>query len=85
MEVRKIEIHLNIGIMFAVHGIYDGKSVKITDKLTEKKKYKVVVTFIEELQSNDNELRDFSAQTTGLDFWEDPKEDIYQDYLTPAS
>jgi len=71
--------------MFAVHGIYDGKSVKITDKLTEKKKYKVVVTFIEELQSDDNELRDFSAQTTGLDFWEDAKEDIYQDYLTPAS
>jgi hypothetical protein len=69
--------------MLAVHGIYDGKSVKITDKITERKKYKVVVTFIEELQQQDNDLRDFSAQTSGLDFWSDSNEDIYQDYATP--
>ena len=68
--------------MLAVNGIYDGKSVKITDKITEKKRYKVVVTFIEELQQQDNDLRDFSSQTSGLDFWMDSKEDIYQDYLT---
>jgi hypothetical protein len=71
--------------MIAVHGIYDGKAVKITDKITEKKKFKVVVTFIEEIQQFDKDLRDFSAQTTGLDFWNDSKEDIYQDYLTPKS
>ena len=71
--------------MIAVHGIYDGKAVKITDKITEKKKFKVVVTFIEEIQQYDKDLRDFSAQTTGLDFWNDSKEDIYQDYLTPKS
>jgi hypothetical protein len=71
--------------MLAVYGIYDGKSVRITDRITEKKKYKVVVTFIEELPQEDYELRDFSAQTKGLDFWEDPVEDIYQDYLTPKS
>jgi hypothetical protein len=35
--------------MLSVNGIYDGKSVKITDIITEKKKYKVVITFIEEL------------------------------------
>ena len=69
--------------MIAVHGIYDGKTVKITDRITEKKKYKVVVTFIEEIQQYDSDLRDFSAQTKGLDFWEDSREDIYQDYLTP--
>ena len=68
--------------MLAVNGIYDGKSVKITDKMTEKKRYKVVVTFIEELQQQDNDLRDFSSRTSGLDFWMDSKEDIYQDYLT---
>jgi len=69
--------------MFSVRGIYDGKSVKITDKISEKKKYKVVVTFIEELQKDDNDIRDFSVQTSGLDFWENPKEDLYQDYLNP--
>ena len=71
--------------MIAVHGIYDGKNVKITDRITEKKQYKVVVTFIEEIQQYDNELRDFSAQTRGLDLFEDSKEDIYQDYLTSKS
>jgi hypothetical protein len=71
--------------MLAVRGIYDGKTVKITDRITEKKKYKVVVTFLEEIQQSDNDLRDFSAQTTGLDFWEDKREDIYQDYLQPKS
>ncbi len=71
--------------MLAVRGIYDGKSVKITDRITEKKRYRVVVTFIEELPQNEIELRDFSAQTNGLEFWEDSKEDLYQDYLTPES
>lgn len=71
--------------MWAVHGIYDGKSVRITDEITEKKRYRVVVTFIEELPQKDIEIRDFSAQTTGLEFWKDAKEDLYQDYLKPKS
>lgn len=69
--------------MLAVRGIYDGKTVKITDKITEKKRYRVVITFVEELPQEDNSLRDFSAQTSGMDFWKDAREDIYQDYLTP--
>jgi len=71
--------------MLAVRGIYDGKTVRITDKIKEKKKYIVVVTFIEELQQKDNDLRDFTAQTKGLDFWEDSREDIYQDYISSKS
>ena len=71
--------------MLSVNGIYDGKSVKITDEITEKKKYKVVITFIEEIQQYDKDLRNFSSQTNGLDFLEDPAEDIYQDYLNPKS
>jgi len=67
--------------MLAIHGIYDGKTIKITDKITEKKKYKVIITFIEELNQDDNDLRNFSAQTNGLEFWNDSKEDVYQDYL----
>ena len=67
--------------MLAVRGIYDGKSVKLLDKLTVRKKYKVVVTFLEEIEPTDEELRDFTSQTAGLSFWEDPREDIYQDFL----
>ena len=65
--------------MLSVKGIYDGKSVKITDRITESKQFKVVVTFIEELP--DDAIRDFSAQTSGLEFWENSNEYIYQDYL----
>ena len=67
--------------MLAIHGIYDGKTIKITDKVTEKKKYKVVITFIEEISQNDEDLRTFSSQTKGLEFWNDSREDVYQDYL----
>lgn len=32
--------------MLAVNGIFDGKKVMITDKISEKKKYKVVVPLL---------------------------------------
>lgn len=68
--------------MFAVRGIYNGKEVKITESVSEKKRYKVVVTFIEEIPEEDDS-REFASQTDGFDFWENTLEDIYQDYLTP--
>jgi hypothetical protein len=37
------------------------------------------------IEKADHDLRNFSAQTKGLDFWEDSKEDIYQDYLIPKA
>jgi hypothetical protein len=69
--------------MISVNGIYDGKSVRLLDNFTDQKKYKVVVTFLEEIEIIDSELRDFTSQTIGLDFWNDSKEDIYQDFLYP--
>ena len=71
--------------MIALRGIYDGKSIRILDKVTEKKKFKVIITFLEEIDQNDEELRSFSSQTKGLEFWNDSREDIYQDYLEPAT
>lgn len=68
--------------MFAVRGIYDGKQVKITDRLSDNKRYKVVVTFIEELPEEETEIREFASQTESFDFWENTVEDIYQDYLS---
>ena len=66
--------------MLAVNGIYDGKSIQLTEAISEKKKFKVIVTFIEEL-SEEDEIRNFSAQTTSFDFWNDKREDIYQEFL----
>lgn len=69
--------------MFAVRGIFDGKKVKITEPVSEKKRYKVVVTFIEEIQDEDINYREFASQTDSFDFWDNKAEDIYQDYLSP--
>jgi len=67
--------------MLAVKGIYDGKNILLAEKINETRKFRVVVTFVEELDQNDNDSRNFSAQTSGFDFWRDEKEDIYQDFL----
>ena len=69
--------------MLAVKGIYDGQSVQLLDNLTDHRKYKVIVTFLEEIDPIDLELREFTSQTTGLEFWNDTREDIYQDFLNP--
>ena len=66
--------------MLAIKGIYDGKTIKPLEKLPKDKKFKVVIMFVEELDGEE-QLRDFSAQATAFTFWNNPKEDIYQDYL----
>ena len=70
--------------MLSVTGIYDGKSIFPTEVLHEQRKYKVIITFVEELnnvESEDLNIRNFGTNNPALDFWNDPKEDIYQDYL----
>ena len=44
-----------------------------------------MVTFIEELPKEENEIRDFTSQPGSFGFWEDVAEDVYQDYLSPNS
>lgn len=66
--------------MLAIKGIYDGKNIQPLENLP-KKKYKIIITFLEELDETE-QIRDFTAKTNSFSFWEDPKEDIYQDYLT---
>ena len=68
--------------MIAINGIYNGQAFIPLDNFPKEKKYKVVITFIEEIAANETEdIRNFSAQTNGLSFWKDEREDIYQDYL----
>lgn len=66
--------------MLAIEGIYDGKHFIVREKVPFQKSYKVIITFIEEIDEPD-EIRDFSAQTESLEFWQDEREDLYQDYL----
>ncbi|MEP7169113.1 MAG: hypothetical protein ABI855_07045 [Bacteroidota bacterium] len=67
--------------MLAVKGIYDGKNVQLLENVNTRKSFKVIVTFIEEVSEKEDikNLRKYSEQTSGFEFWEDPKEDIYQD------
>ncbi len=70
--------------MLSVTGIYDGKSIYPTEAIDEHKKYKVIITFVEELENPDGDpdIRNFgTVSNSSLAFWNDPKEDIYQDYL----
>ena len=68
--------------MLAIKGIYNGETFIPLDSFPQKKKFKVVITFIEEIPKNENEdLRNFSEQTDGLSFWEDERENLYQEYL----
>ena len=73
--------------MLSISGIYDGKNIYPTNAINDNKKYKVIITFVEELDktaSEDIDMRNFGASHPSLDFWNNPDEDIYQDYL-PAT
>ena len=66
--------------MLALEGVYDGKHFIVQEKVPFRNSYKVIITFIEEIDEP-SEMREFSAQTDAMDFWHDEREDIYQDYL----
>lgn len=69
--------------MIFLNGIYDGEKIKPLDKISSKRKYKAIITFVEEIngENDDEAIRDFASQTSALNFWNDSREDLYQDYL----
>ncbi len=67
--------------MLSISGFYDGKTIKPLEKTPRNKKFKGVITFIEEIEDA-AQMRDFSSQTSSFKFWESPKEDLYQDFLS---
>lgn len=46
--------------MLAIKGVYDGKNTKPLEKPPVNKKYKVVITFLEELDDYE-QLREFAS------------------------
>jgi len=66
--------------MRTIRGMYDGEKFIALERFPHKNKYKVIITFLEEF-GEDEEIRNFTAQTDAFSFWEDEREDIYQDYL----
>ena len=65
--------------MLAIQGIYNGKDFVALEDFPKEKKYKVTITFNEEII--DEAETKLAKQIASLDFWKNEKEDIYQDYL----
>ena len=70
--------------MLSVKGIFNGKIIYPTEAITNLKKHKVIITFLEEIKDEEEKhLRGFGANTNAaLDFWNNTEEDVYQDLPT---
>ncbi|MBI3192943.1 MAG: hypothetical protein HYZ34_00590 [Ignavibacteriae bacterium] len=66
--------------MQAIKGIFNGKTIIALEKFPSKKKHKVLITFLEEV-SEEEDLRSFVSTSNAFSFWEDGREDLYQDHL----
>ena len=63
-----------------IEGYYDGKRIVPLAKIHNDKHYRVKITFLEEL-SPDEEARIAASHSDAFEFWNDPRENLYQDYL----
>ncbi|MFN0037823.1 MAG: hypothetical protein ACKVUS_22395 [Saprospiraceae bacterium] len=71
--------------MVAIKGIYDGTKIVPLENLPKGKKFKVIITFIEEIADEAEEIRAFASQSDAFEFWESEAEDFYQDFLPSAN
>ena len=57
--------------MLSVQGIYDGKKVYPIERINNIKRYKVIITFVEELDDSeqDNLTRAFGENSSAFSFW----------------
>jgi hypothetical protein len=66
--------------MLAIQGIYNGSQIVPFEALPLNKKYKIIITFVEEIDETED-IRPLLAQNAAFEFWEDEREDLYQEYL----
>ncbi|MBK6997013.1 MAG: hypothetical protein KA138_05730 [Saprospiraceae bacterium] len=66
--------------MLAIPAIYEGGKFFPLEEMPAKGKFKVIITFIEAID-DEEDVRNFAAQTDAFSFWESEEEDIYQDFL----
>ena len=67
--------------MIAIKGIFDGKSIRALENIPVSRSSKVIITFLD-ANVEDEEMRNFTSQEEGFDFWNNDREDLYQDYLS---
>lgn len=67
--------------MLSVQGIYDGKVLKVFDKIKINSPKKVIVTFLDDVDEDisSDELHQMASEGGAFYFLESDKEDIYTD------
>ena len=67
--------------MLSVKAIYDGKNVKLSEKVEVKKPVRVIVTFLDDEDTDiiNEEILIVADKGGSFDFLNDPAEDIYTD------
>ncbi len=66
--------------MQTMEGYFDGKNILPLGEIESSKRYRVRITFLEEL-TREEDLRLLTSHSDPFTFWNDEREDIYQDYV----
>ena len=66
--------------MQTIEGYFDGKRIVLLAKISDTRHRRVKITLLEEL-SPEEEIRLVASNSDSFEFWSDPREDLYQDYL----
>lgn len=66
-----------------IEGLFDGKRIVPLGEIRSKKPRKVQITFGEEV-TPEEETRMIASYSDAFEFWNNPEEDLYQDYLPDA-
>ena len=66
--------------MNTIEGVFDGKRIIPLGAIEGTKHYRVQITFVEEL-TPEEEVRLVASHSDAFEFWNDTREDLYQDYL----
>ncbi len=62
--------------MITIQGIYDGNAIVPLEAIPTRKKYKLIITFVEEI-TEEEDIRAFASQSDAFAFWENEEEDLY--------
>jgi len=66
--------------MLTIPAIHEGGKFFPLEEIPATGKFKVIITFVEAID-DEEDIRNFAAQTDALSFWQNEEEDIYQDFL----
>jgi predicted DNA-binding antitoxin AbrB/MazE fold protein len=69
--------------MLTIKGEYENGQIKLLEQVPFEKRNKVLVTFLDDLENEEDTLRKFSLSTPNSlqSYLQDGREDLYQEYL----